>query len=982
MDLKLLFLGFLLLTQWQSSAVGATFNRTLDLAPTAQRATPVPAALFGANIGYWSEVNGPALVASAQEAGLTVLRYHPGTYNDPHTVGGAINQWDFTAVDSFGAQRLGDFGRFLIASGTTGQIHINYAAGSPEQAAALVAYLRVPTDAPAALLNRALGSAVLEPSIIAPYTRTRDWRTVGFWANLRASAPLAVDDGFNKLRLSHPAPFPVKYWECGNEADYTFVPCLRYRLPGENSITQGATGFGGRRADARTYANFYAVAKSLMQQIDPTIEVGASAGYFEQAGNDTDSAAVPFLFPGPSGTTKAWTPVMLTRLRELGITPDFIIAHRYTQDTNFAWNNDYLLRGALQAYLAPGQGALPRIHVTELNWSDNEFIPNTTTINNAVNLARSFGDALQSDVNNISWFTFTSGSANYNPSSSTGWRRYHNWGLIADDPLASQNPNASALTWPGMFAGARFPTFHAFALLKQFARPGDSIYQVSALSPANTNSAEVTVFAARRLSGSYTLLVLNKADATHTLNLTLQNADLSAFSPTFAGLRYGKAQDEEQRLKAIATPAIKTNNTREAFTVSRTGSALSYSVPPLSVTVLELPTLPTAAPAFSSAPGVVGVRGQAIVHQLSATGGSVTFAVTGQLPAGLTFSPDTARITGTPTQAGDFSIALTATNSVGTAQQVFHLSVRERVLVSIYAEDFSGPGSDTRGWWSYQGDAGVSGALARGPFGPAGAQALQHNLTVNPATATYWYAGTGTNLAMPAGLTIANRSEYSVRLRLWSQRSSSSEFDITLKTAQTQNLTHRVTIPGQTWTDVAFALDAATNSSFNFAASQIEFIVVPNSASWTLASTAYAVTDVLIERSDAQDTALQSWRRIHFGSILPLGTAAEAADPDGDGMANLLEYALGRSPIFSADAVTTMPIARLMNDRLNLTFTPVVLTDITYVVESSSDLVLWTPSNIASTDLTVAQAYTHIDSVDVSDDGTPRRFLRLRVARP
>jgi len=72
----------------------------------------------------------------------------------------------------------------------------------------------------------------------------------------------------------------------------------------------------------------------------------------------------------------------------------------------------------------------------------------------------------------------------------------------------------------------------------------------------------------------------------------------------------------------------------------------------------------------------------------------------------------------------------------------------------------------------------------------------------------------------------------------------------------------------------------------------------------------------------------------------------------------------------------------LVNDRLNLTFTPVVLTDITYVVESSSDLVLWTPSNIASTDLTVAQAYTHIDSVDVSDDGTPRRFLRLRVARP
>lgn len=84
-------------------------------------ADSVPGALFGANIGYWSEVNGPALTAVAQEAGLTVCRYQPGTYNDPHTVPGPINPWDFTAVDEFGAQRLADFGRLLIATGSTRQ---------------------------------------------------------------------------------------------------------------------------------------------------------------------------------------------------------------------------------------------------------------------------------------------------------------------------------------------------------------------------------------------------------------------------------------------------------------------------------------------------------------------------------------------------------------------------------------------------------------------------------------------------------------------------------------------------------------------------------------------------------------------------------------------------------------------------------------------------------------------------------------------
>ena len=44
-----------------------------------------------------------------------------------------------------------------------------------------------------------------------------DWKTVGFWASLRAAAPLATDDGYNMFRINHPAPFGIKYWEVGNE---------------------------------------------------------------------------------------------------------------------------------------------------------------------------------------------------------------------------------------------------------------------------------------------------------------------------------------------------------------------------------------------------------------------------------------------------------------------------------------------------------------------------------------------------------------------------------------------------------------------------------------------------------------------------------------------------------------------------------------------------------------------------------------------
>ena len=44
-----------------------------------------------------------------------------------------------------------------------------------------------------------------------------DWKTVAFWAGLRAGTPMPTDDGYNKFRINHPAPFNIKYWEIGNE---------------------------------------------------------------------------------------------------------------------------------------------------------------------------------------------------------------------------------------------------------------------------------------------------------------------------------------------------------------------------------------------------------------------------------------------------------------------------------------------------------------------------------------------------------------------------------------------------------------------------------------------------------------------------------------------------------------------------------------------------------------------------------------------
>ena len=73
--------------------------------------------------------------------------------------------------------------------------------GEPAEAAAWVAY--------------ANGNPA-STQVIGKDSKGNDWKTVGFWATLRASAPMATDDGYNQLRISHPTPLGIQLWTIGN----------------------------------------------------------------------------------------------------------------------------------------------------------------------------------------------------------------------------------------------------------------------------------------------------------------------------------------------------------------------------------------------------------------------------------------------------------------------------------------------------------------------------------------------------------------------------------------------------------------------------------------------------------------------------------------------------------------------------------------------------------------------------------------------
>jgi fibronectin type 3 domain-containing protein len=127
------------------------------------------------------------------------------------------------------------------------------------------------------------------------------------------------------------------------------------------------------------------------------------------------------------------------------------------------------------------------------------------------------------------------------------------------------------------------------------------------------------------------------------------------------------------------------------------------------------------------------------------------------------------------------------------------------------------------------------------------------------------------------------------------------------------------------------------------------------------------------EISVAPITGGQAWRLARFGTIANIGIAADLADPDGDGVPNLVEYALGTNPA-SAQSVS-LPSVSLLTDpspALQITFSRIADPALTYTVQGSGDLVTW--SNIWNS-TGVAGPVTVTDTLPA----TPHRFLRLRV---
>ncbi|MEO8617624.1 MAG: DUF4082 domain-containing protein [Luteolibacter sp.] len=126
-------------------------------------------------------------------------------------------------------------------------------------------------------------------------------------------------------------------------------------------------------------------------------------------------------------------------------------------------------------------------------------------------------------------------------------------------------------------------------------------------------------------------------------------------------------------------------------------------------------------------------------------------------------------------------------------------------------------------------------------------------------------------------------------------------------------------------------------------------------------------------------TPLQAWRVENFSATVLNNPALEAtiwgnlADPDHDGLKNLLEYALQLSPNITNQLP---PGFNPTGKPLSLTFLR-SRTDVTYIVQAANDLATWT-----NLDAHTGSAGPPVTVTDTPPLNATRRFVRLKVTSP
>ncbi len=347
---------------------------------------------------YANNFTQATLPGQIADGGIQLLRYPGGSYSD-------IYHWtNHTATGGYAASgsHFGNFvTRLLEGSNTQAMVTVNYGSshgstmgGQPQEAAAWVAY----ANGDASLFNSPNDIA------IGIDAEGNNWRTVGYWANLRAStAAQNLDNQYDFLAINRDDPLGIEYWEVGNEINGNgYYSDIDSNWNWENDLHNLGAGADGNNPllSPTAYGNNFNQFASAMKAVDPTIKIGG-------------------VLVGPGGVGDVADPARnwdRNVLMTAGANMDFGIVHYYVNNgsnTNTVLNaTDDLpaffdnVRNRIDTYVAPGASDEIELHMNEFGYFGSVSSPEI----DGVFAANTYATALAEGITSVHWLELSKNS--------------------------------------------------------------------------------------------------------------------------------------------------------------------------------------------------------------------------------------------------------------------------------------------------------------------------------------------------------------------------------------------------------------------------------------------------------------------------------------------------------------------------------------------------------------------------------------------
>lgn len=344
--------------------------------------------------------------------------------------------------------------------------------------------------------------------------------------------------------------YGVKYWEIGNEVyGNGYYSGADWETDLHDTDTTAADRVDALSLSPEAYADNVASYVSDMKAKDPTIKVGVVLA-LPDSDNDTD-----------------WSTRVLAELQRNGTLVDFFILHWYPE---YGVDNDTTLLNDptqdIASYLStvtgwisedyPLYGKTPQIMITETNSDAGTPGKQMVGLVNALFAADDYMTWLEHGVSMVDWWDLHNGPSTDGDNSNSlyGTATYGDEGIL------------SIGTTPEPAAETPFAPYYGIQMLTHLGKSGDQMVN------ATTSTLLTIPHAVLQANGTLALMLINK-DPTNTCTTTVS---LSSFVPQSQATTY----KYNESTTSIATGSLSVS------------SNFSVSLPPYSMTVISMPTLP------------------------------------------------------------------------------------------------------------------------------------------------------------------------------------------------------------------------------------------------------------------------------------------------------------------------------------------------------------------------------------------------------